>query len=534
MLGLAARYANDAIIVVDGGGCLAEVNDRFCQMYGYAPAEAAGLSLVELRAPETLTTLDADLRCADEHGALTFQTIHRRKDGTCFPVEVSTRVALIEGDAVKISVIRDIAERKAAEARIGRLSRLYQAIAAAQQAMLHSTTEDEVFGRICAVATDYGLRMAWVGMAEGDQVRPVKWSGAGSDYLDGLVITLDPADPRSWGPTGTAVRTGRHVICNDFQHDLATQPWHERGRTFGWGASGAFPLLRGGRPVGALTIYSSEPGFFGEDELALLDDLAANISFLLDRFQVEERKNELEAALKASLDHMVDVNLELERFSEIYSHHLQEPVRNVVAYAQLLERRLAGKLDADQSALLAILAEGARRIGQLNLDLLAFAQARHADSALGEADCDRALRYAREQLASTIEQAGAVIEAKPLPRVLGAEPELRQVFVNLLSNALKFAAPDRRPVIRIGAVAEQGGWHFTVADNGIGIAPEYLDKVFGVFVRLHTSQAYPGSGVGLAITRRSIERQGGRVWIDSQPDCGTVVHFWLRAAEAGP
>ncbi len=530
VLGPAAQFANDAILVIGLDGRLMEANERFLTLYGYRPEELCHLSLADLRSEAARMNLDADPRRIDELEAITFETEHRRKDGSVFPVEVSTRVHEMNGVRYKVSIVRDITAGKAAINHIARLNRLFQAVTAAHQALLRSTTNDEVFGRVCTVATDFGMKMAWVGLTDGDVVRPAKWSGDGSDYLDGLVIRLDPADPRSWGPTGTAIRLGKHVICNDFQNDPQTAPWHERGRRYGWGASAAFPLFRGGLPCGALTIYSAHMGYFDVDEVCLLDDLAANISFLLDQIEVQHKKDELEARLQKSLDSLVDANIEMERFSEIYSHHLQEPVRNVVSFSQLLERKLAATLDAETKGVLSTVVEAAMKIRQLNLDLLEFSRLRHSPTALGSADSAAALQYACEELQASLKQAKAEIRIKPLPEVLGNDRELRQVFINLLSNAIKFAAPDRPPVIEVEARAEDGGWHFTIRDNGIGIDEPYLEKVFVVFSRLHVQAEYPGTGTGLAITRRIIERHGGRIWMDSRLGVGTTVHFWLHRA----
>lgn len=530
MLGPAAQFANDAILVFDQDGRLTEANERFLALYGYARGELPTLTLADLRSEASLSSLDADLRRTDELGAITYQTEHRRKDGSTFPVEISARILEVDAARYKVSIIRDISDSKATTNHIARLNRLFQATTAAHQVLIHSTTDDEAFGRICNVATEFGLKMAWVGLADGDTVKPMKWSGDGSDYLDGLIIKLDPADPHSWGPTGTAVRLGKHVICNDFQNDLQTAPWHQRGKRYGWGSSAAFPLFRGGNCCGALTIYSAYVDYFGFDEVRLLDDLATNISFLLDQIDIQHKKNELEARLQKSLDSLVNANIELERFSEIYSHHLQEPVRNVVSFTQLLERKLAGKLDDETKALLQTIVHAAMEIRQMNLDLLVFSRSRHSQTSLGPTDAGTAVQYACGELQASVTQAGADIRIKPLPQILGNDAELRQVFINLLSNAIKFAAPGRPPVIEVDAQAEDGGWHFTVRDNGIGIEEDYLEKVFVVFSRLHVQAEYPGTGTGLAITRRIIERHDGRIWIDSQMGVGTTVHFWLHGA----
>ncbi|GEM_PF-2705960 len=532
MLGSITEYANDVMIVVDAGGKILEANQKFWPAYGYRPDDLPSLSIADLRSPNTLATLDADLRRADQYGALTFETEHRRQDGSIFPVEVSTRVINNDADLVKLSIIRDITDRKNAERQIAKLSKLHGAVTAAHQALLQSTSADEVFVRICNTATNYGLKLAWVGLMTNNTVIPVRWSGEGSDYLSGLQITIDPTELTSWGPTGRAVRSGKHVICNDFLNDPTTTPWHTRGALYGWRASAAFPLFRGGNATGALTIYSDESGYFGESEVALFDELAESISCTLDRLDVEARGNELEQRLRKSLDQLTDAHLELERFSEIYSHDLQEPVREVVISTQRLKRMVGESLDQEAAAMLDEIIAAAMRIRQLNEDLLIFSRSRHTEAAQGLADAEQALRYACDELQAAFDQAGADIRIRPLPKVLCSLAEMRQIFLNLLSNSLKFASPDRRLMIEIDARPEENGWHFMLRDNGIGIEPQYHNKVFGIFIRLHAASSYPGTGVGLAVTKRIIERRGGRIWIDSHLDVGTTVHFWLRGVNA--
>lgn len=532
MLGIAAQFANDVILVFSLAGRLLEANERFYDLYGYRHDDVADITLSDIRSLSCMDSVPADLKRAEDEGGVTFETEHRRKDGSVFPVEVSSRVVEIKGTRCAVSIVRDITEMKAAAARIAGMNCLFQTVTAAHQALLHSSSDDEVFAGICSVATAFGLKMAWVGLVDGNEVTPVRWSGNGSEYLAEIMIRVDPDDPRSWGPTGKAIRLGVPVVCNDFQNDPQTAPWHERGRAYGWGASAAFPLFRRSRTCGAFTIYSDRPDFFGPDEVNLLEDLAGNISFLLDQIDIRNENRELEGILQKSLQSLLDVNIELERFAEIYSHDLQEPVRNVVSFTQFLERRLSGQLDAETQLLLKTIVEAAMRIRQLNFDLLEFSRSRHLQTALACVDSETAVQYACGELEASLEQAGAQIRLHPpLPQVLGNEAELRQVFINLLSNAIKFASPMRPLTIDVTATPESGGWHFTIQDNGIGIEEQYLDKVFTVFFRLHALPEYPGSGVGLAITRKIIDRHDGRIWIESRYGVGTSVHFWLHAVK---
>ena len=534
MLERVAHYANDVIVVFSLDGRLIEANDRFFDFYGYSRESLPHLTLSDLRSQTAVTAIRADLDRVTSQGHFTFETEHRRCDGAVFPVEVSSRLVHLDGGSYAVSVIRDISEIKAAMGRIQNMTALLQTATAVHHHLLHANHEQDVFSGVCRASTQFGLKMAWIGVIEGEAVRPVSWSGEGSAYLDGLVILLDPRDCHAWGPTGTAIRFGKPVVSADFQNDPATAPWHERGQLFGWKASAAFPLFRYGQVYGALTLYAAESGMFGPAEQTLLEDLAANVSFKLDQLDVRAQNAELQASLQESLQKLLDVNVELERFSEIYSHDLQEPVRNVVSFTQFLERRLTGKFDAETEGLLRIIVDAARRIRQLNFDLLDFSRSRHSQTALIPTDSGAALRDACDTLQASLEQSGGQVHCGPLPEVLGNPAELRQVFLALLSNAIKFATPGRRPQIEVAAEAEGEVWHFTVRDNGIGIESAYLDKVFTVFFRLHARPDYPGSGVGLAISRKIIERHGGTIWLESPPGQGVEAHFRLYAAPSLP
>lgn len=241
-----------------------------------------------------------------------------------------------------------------------------------------------------------------------------------------------------------------------------------------------------------------------------------------------------EEALRRTLDELSRSNQELERFAYVASHDLQEPVRSMVAYAQLTQRRYADALDDDGREFLRYIEQGALRMRDLVHGLLAYSRLGGAGRAAGTASCDAraALDMAVDNLAGTIGEAGARIEVDALPKLAVGETELTQLFQNLVSNSLKFRRPDRPPTIRVTAApaGTTGMWTLTVQDDGIGIAPEYLDDVFILFKRLHGPSRFPGTGVGLAICQRIVERHGGRIWVTSQAGSGSAFHFTLPSA----
>jgi PAS domain S-box-containing protein len=224
---------------------------------------------------------------------------------------------------------------------------------------------------------------------------------------------------------------------------------------------------------------------------------------------------------------------DLEQFTYSVSHDLQEPIRNVAIFSELLQRRYRGQLDADGDRFLGILVEGARRMERLVHDLLTFAQAGDAssDGEAGSVDASAVLTKAIDSLELAIRESGAIITAERLPPVAVPESHLQQVFQNLLSNAVKYRS-EQPPRIHVAA-RSLGGFHlFSVQDNGIGIEPQYFDRIFGLFKRLHGRDDYPGTGLGLAIGRRIVETYGGKIRVESEPGKGSTFLFTLPAAHS--
>lgn len=245
---------------------------------------------------------------------------------------------------------------------------------------------------------------------------------------------------------------------------------------------------------------------------------------LTERRQREEALNRAVAELTRS-------NQELERFAHIAAHDLQEPCRTIISYAQLLERRSAPVLDEASHEFLDYLVSGAHRMRDLVSDLLAYSRARSKDAPFEPVDCAQVVAGVLADLQRGIADAGARVEVGALPVVSGDPAHLSQLFLNLIGNALKFRAPEREARIRIGAERQGGDWLFRVADDGIGIAPAYHQRVFEIFQRLHGADRYPGTGIGLAICRKVVERHSGRIWVESEEGQGATFCFTLPARD---
>ncbi len=232
------------------------------------------------------------------------------------------------------------------------------------------------------------------------------------------------------------------------------------------------------------------------------------------------------AELAASAQELERSNRDLEQFAYVASHDLQEPLRMVTCYLQLLERRMAGKLDDDNVAYLEYAVDGARRMKALIDTLLAYSRAGDGEALLETFPCRRALDAAWDALKIAIEESGAEIEAGALPDVRWNEAQLIQVFQNLLSNAIKFRG-EAPPRLEVTAGERDGLLSISVQDNGIGIAAEHQERIFKVFQRLHTSSEFKGTGIGLALCQRMVERRGGQIWVESAPGEGSTFTFTL-------
>jgi light-regulated signal transduction histidine kinase (bacteriophytochrome) len=221
----------------------------------------------------------------------------------------------------------------------------------------------------------------------------------------------------------------------------------------------------------------------------------------------------------------------LGQFAYIASHDLQEPLRMVASYTQLLSRRYTGKLDADADEFIAFAVDGANRMQTLIQDLLAYSRVGSAGKGLIATSSQDALEHALANLEAAITQSGAAVTHDPLPMVLADGVQLVQLFQNLIGNAIKYQGAGV-PRVHVSASGNsRGKWLFAVTDNGIGIEPQYFQRIFGMFQRLHKRETFAGTGIGLAISKKIIERHGGRISVESQPGVGSTFRFALVASE---
>jgi len=475
------------------------------------------------------------------------------KDGTV--VDISwANIRLADGTSIGIGI--DIRQRKAAEETTARQGRLVRAINQVFREAIGCDTTAQLGTVALAVAEEItGSRFGLIGEIGSDGLlRDVAISNPGWDQC----AKLDPSGHRRLldlpvrGLYGQVLTEGRSLVTN---HPAAHPA--SRGVPNGHPPLKAFlgvPLIQEGRTVGIVAV-ANRPGGYDAEQREVLEALAPAILQALQRKHAEQALRESEADLRNLAEQLTKArdeleqrvrertleladtvmelrrsNADLQQFAYAASHDLQEPLRMVASFVQLLQMRYEGKLDDRADEFIHHAVEGAMRMSCLLRGLLEYSRVETRGRIPVPTDCRQILDHVLKDLYLTIEESGAQVTTDPLPTVPADRTQLAQVFQNLISNAIKFRAESRPPQIRVSARRDGGEWVFSVADNGIGIEPQYFDQIFVVFKRLqHDRRRYPGTGIGLAMVKRIVERHSGRVWVDSRHGQGATFHFALPA-----
>ncbi len=295
------------------------------------------------------------------------------------------------------------------------------------------------------------------------------------------------------------------------------------------------PILHGGEAVGMLHL-ANKPTDYDDHDRRLLEGLAIYIAPVLHarlrRERQEERRRQAEEQLANKAEELVRSNMELSQFAHVAAHDLQEPLRMVASYTSLLRERYSGHIDDEADEYINFAVEGAMRMRELIEGLLTFSRVESTGRALEPTDVAEVLVQVRDSMQVAIRESEAALKVGEMPSVMAAGGQLRQVFQNLVANAIKFcgASPPR---IRVSAFRLRSEWVMVIKDHGIGIEPDYHEKIFQIFSRLHSRQEYPGVGIGLAVCKRIVERHGGRIWLESTPGEETSFFFTLKGVPEG-
>jgi PAS domain S-box-containing protein len=479
---LAVEAAPTAMIMVDEGGTILLVNTQAERLFGYPRGDLVGRS-IDMLVPARFRIDHKKHRsqfsdCPETRQMAPGREIYgQRRDGTEVPIEIGLTPIVTQDGLVILSSIVDISERRQAEERF----RL--AVESSPNGMVMVSQR----GQIVLVN------------AEAERM-----FGYSRDELVGRGIEmLVPERFR-------AAHAGQR---ESFAHHPERRLMGAGRDLFGVRKSGTeFPVEIGLNPI-------STP----QGPLVL-----CSIVDITERKQAQE-------VLEARSRELLRSNAELEQFAYVASHDLQEPLRMVASYTSLLAEEYGEKLDDDAKLYIHFAKDGAERMQQLIHDLLSYSRISSRKRAPVPVSSDECLDLALANLRISLDETGCVVHRSELPTVLGDRSQIVDLFQNLIANAIKFRRRGVPPVIEVMAENEPGGVRFAVRDNGIGVEPQYFEEVFQVFRRLHTKEEYPGTGIGLAICKRIVERVGGRIWVESVPGQGSTFYFtWPAVAKAEP
>lgn len=473
-----AEAAPDIVMVISTEGEIVYANQRAAFFFGKNAEELIGQPVIRLFPPEAGQRLWKRIRQVVQSGqALAFEsknTFH----GVSFWLDTILVPVRDEENHLThvLGVSRDVSRRKQIEEDLYRSRHMLQLILDhIPQRVFWKDTHLRYLGANRAFLQDAGLSSAEELIGKLDTDLP--WKANAAQYQ---------ADDRA------VIKSGEEKLGYE---EPQTRP---DGRTL-WLQTSKIPLReRDGHVFGVLGTYE-------------------------DITEIKRAAQSL-AALNAELARS---NAELEQFASVVSHDLQEPLRMIASFTQLLERRYGGQMDERGRKYTGYIVQGTQRMQQMIHDLLAYSRVSTHARPLVAVDCKRLVEQVIFNLQVTLQESGGRVEVSPLPVVMADEPQLFQVFQNLIGNALKFRRDGVPPLVQVSASREAQAWRFAVKDNGIGIDPLFKDRVFNLFQRLHTPDEYPGTGIGLALCRKIIRRHGGEIWFDSAPGQGSTFFFTI-------
>ena len=328
-------------------------------------------------------------------------------------------------------------------------------------------------------------------------------------------------------------RQRRAITYHSDSKEETLKRFHGLSREHGIGLRSflSVPLIYGDEVIGILNFRSLKNNAYSDHDAEVGELIAAQIAGAIANSRLHAETVERDIILQQQAEELVRSNADLEQFAYAASHDLQEPLRVIAGYVHLLEERYADQLDQDARDFIGFTVDATHRMRTLINDLLEYSRVESHGSPFETVDCDSALSEAMADLEMSITESGAVITSDPLPDVYGDRVQIAHVLENLIANAIKFRREDAPPVIHVSSCRDDEGWQISVKDNGIGIRPLYHDRIFGMFKRAHKRSKYPGTGIGLALCSKMVERHGGRMWVDSQVGQGSTFYFTIPTGE---
>jgi PAS domain S-box-containing protein len=462
-----------AILGFDGS--IKRVNAGLLRAAGFTAEEFSRRPSFEFFHPDDRAAIQAQFQKLVEHGGSTeFECRGLRKDGSSVPL-IYTATAAPDEKTI-FTVAYDITDRKIAEDALRESQRRFRLIA---------ETIEDVF---------------WI-----------------ADVDVHKMVYVSPAYEQIWGRSRKEFETnprafGEAIHPEDRPGALSVLEFQAKGLPY----EHEFRIIR---PDGS-TVWIWNHAFPVRNEsghVVLYTGVAKDIT----------QRKRMEESLRTHAEQLARSNAELERFAYVASHDLQEPLRMVASFTKLLSQRYSGKLDETADRYINYAVDGSKRMQALIIDLLAYSRVNSKELDLQETRCEAAVLDAMRNLKLAIDESGASVYWDPLPSLLLDHSQFTLLFQNLLGNAIKFRRDNEPPRVHISAADTGAEWTFSVNDNGIGIEPRHAGKVFQIFQRLHTRVEYPGTGIGLAVCKKVVERHGGKIWMDSEPGVGSTFHFTI-------
>ncbi|MBN1570866.1 MAG: MEDS domain-containing protein [Acidobacteria bacterium] len=559
----------DPLVTINTSGEITDVNKATEHATGVSRAQLIGSKFADFFTDPKKAN-DGYQRVFEEGFVRDYLLTIRHVSGAELDVLYNATVYRSEDGRIQgvFAAARDITELKAAEKRRDLTNALLKLFT-------EKSSLKEYLDSVLLIIRDWsGCQALGIRIVDADQKIPYgSWQGFSQDFLEmennlSLAshdcLCIRAITGKFENQDSSIVTAGGSFRCDDCRSFVGRMPVEEqayyRGHCikFGFTSLTVIPIKYRDYILGAIHMVDSREAFFPPETVEFLESIAPLIGEAIHRFNAEQelakyrdhleelvrlRTEELEAAnaqlqteiaerriadenLRQTAEELVRSNRDLEQFAYVASHDLQEPLRAVSGYIQLLQQRYADKLDEKALQYIEGAVDGAARMQRLITDLLAFSRVGTRERTLAWTDLTIPLTSALENLRVSIREADAKISCYPLPKLNVDSTQISQLFQNLIANAIKFRSKHTLE-IHIGAKKREKEWLLSVKDNGIGIHPQYTERIFMIFQRLHTRRKYPGTGIGLAICKKIVERHGGKIWVESTPEKGSTFYFTI-------